>query len=420
LPNMNKKTIACAWVLIPALVWARGQLKRASLGKLPWLLFALLLVVSVGRTFTNLDPIVVGGRVVPPIMAHTALTFMMDDFLLVFGPFYLGAALYRDRDSLRDFMRTVCLGGMAYVPLVLLEIRFSPQLHNWVYGYYQHSWLQVMRDGAFRPMVFMQHGLAVALFMATCSVLAFGLGRARERLLKLPALPIALFITLLVAASHSLGALIFVATLGPVVWLTSPKTQLRVAALLAALLMFYPMLRAYDLFPTKELLNIAKSISEDRAGSLAFRFTNEDGALARALTRPLFGWGGFERIFVLDEESGEAKGILDGYWLITYCASGVLGFVSRFGLLTWPVWLAFRRIRRVPLKADQMLIGAMGVATAMIAIDLLPNGMFTYFPHLFAGVLLGAVREQSRRDAAAPARVSSSERPRVRHAHASV
>jgi hypothetical protein len=420
LPNMNKKTIACAWVIFPALVWARGQLSRASLGKLPWLLFAMMVVVNLGRTFTNRDPIAVGGRVVAPILTHTALTFMMEDFLLVFGPFYLGAALYRERDKLRDFMRTFCTGGLVYAPLVLLEIRFSPQLHNWVYGYYQHSWLQVMRDGAFRPMVFMQHGLAVALFMATCGVLAFGLAKARERIMKLPALPIAMFITLLVAMSHSLGALIFVAALGPLVWLTSARTQLRVAALLAALLMFYPMLRAYDWFPTKTLLDVARSISEDRAGSLAFRFNNEDGALARALTRPLFGWGGFDRIFVLDEESGDAVGILDGYWLITYCASGVMGFVSRFGLLAWPVWLAFRRVRRVPFKADQMLLSSMGVATAMIALDLLPNGMFTYFPHLFAGVLLGAVRELSRRDAVAPARASSSERPRMRHAHAGV
>jgi hypothetical protein len=59
----------------------------------------------------------------------------------------------------------------------------------------------------------------------------------------------------------------------------------------------------------------------------------------------------------------------------------------------------------------------MGVATAMVAVDLLPNGMFTYFPHLFAGVLLGAVRHLSRREAAAPARASS-ERPRARAVHA--
>jgi hypothetical protein len=339
----------------------------------------------------------------------------MEDFLLVFAPYYLGAALYRERDALRDFVRIFCTAGVLYAPLVMLEIRFSPQLHNWVYGYYQHSWLQVMRDGAFRPMVFMHHGLALALFMATCGVLSFGLAKAKEKLMKMSALPIAIFLTVLVALSHSLGALVFVATLGPLVWLTPPRLQLRVAALIAGLVMFYPMLRAYDWFPTNKLLEIASSISEDRAGSLAFRFNNEDITLHRALERPVFGWGGFDRIFIFDEESGDELSTLDGAWLITYSSSGLLGFIVRFGLLTWPVWLAFKRIRRVPIKTDQALIAAFGVATAMVALDLLPNGMFTYFPHLFAGVLLGAVRQMTRRDAP-PAAAGSSERPRARQA----
>ena len=251
----------------------------------------------------------------------------------------------------------------------------------------------------------------------TCGVLAFGMAKAKEKLIKISALPFAVLILAIVGLSHSLGALIFIVFLGPLVFLTSPKTQLRVAALMAALVMLYPMLRAYDWFPTNTLLNIAKSISEDRAGSLAFRFQNEDIALHRALTRPLFGWGGFDRIFVYDEESGDSVSTLDGAWLITYCASGIFGFVSRFGLLTWPIWLAFRRVRRVPVKSDQILLAALGVATAMISVDLLPNGMFTYFPHLFAGVLLGAARQLSRRDAGAPAPARSSERPRARSAH---
>lgn len=412
-PDMNKKTIACAWAFFPALIWARSQLRRANLGKLPWVLFAVMVVVDMGRAWTNMDGLFIGGRVIAPIASHTALTFIMEDFLLVFVPYYLGAALYRDRDSLRDFVRIFCTAGVLYAPLVMLELRFSPQLHRWVYGFYQHSWLQVMRDGAFRPMVFMHHGLALALFMATCGVLAFGLAKAKEKLVKVNALPVAIFLTALVAVSHSLGALVFVAALGPLVWLTPPRLQLRVAALIAGLVMFYPMLRAYDWFPTNKLLEIANSISSDRAGSLAFRFNNEDITLRRALERPIFGWGGFDRIFIFDEESGDELSTLDGAWLISYSSSGLLGFVSRYGLLTWPVWLAFKRIRRVPIKTDQALIAAVGVATAMIALDLLPNGMFTYFPHLFAGVLLGAVRQLTRPDAAVPSR-GSSQRPRAR------
>lgn len=412
LPDMNKKTIACAWAFFPALIWCKSQLKHATLGKLPWFLLALLVIVDMGRAWTNMDAIFVGGRTVGPIFAHTALTFIMEDFLLVFVPYFLGAALFRERDALRDFIKMFCAAGVVYVPLVLLEIRFSPQAHAVVYGFYQHSWLQVMRDGAFRPMVFMHHGLAVALFMGSCAVLAFGMAKAKEKIVKVAALPIALLITALVALSHSLGALILVAVLGPVVFLTSPRTQLRVATLLAALVMFYPILRAYDLFPTQALINVARSISEDRAGSLEFRFNNEDLALHRAFERPMFGWGGFDRIFVFDAENGDELSTFDGAWLITYCASGVTGFVARFGLLTWPIWLAFRRIRRVPIKSDQILVAALGVVTAMVAVDLLPNGMFTYFPHLFAGVLIGAVRELTRRDGA-PVR-GSSERPRAR------
>jgi hypothetical protein len=402
LPDMDKSTIACGWAFFPALIWARGQLKRASLGTIPWLLFGLLLVVDIGRALTNPDTLVIGGRVIGGILTHTALTFVMKDFLVVFVPFYLGAALFSQRDTLRDFVRIFCTAGLIYLPFVLLELRFSPQLHYWVYGFLQHSWLQVMRDGGYRPMVFMHHGLAVALFMGTCALLAFGLARAKERIWRFKALHVALVLSVVLGLSHSLGAFLLLVALTPIVWFMSARTQLRVATMLGMLVMFYPMLRAYDWFPTDAVTSFARSISEDRAGSIEFRFHNEDILLDRALERPFFGWGGFDRIFVYDEESGDEASTFDGAWLITYSASGVFGFVARFGLLTYPIWRAYKRVRRVPVKSDQLTLAAMGMATAMVSLDLLPNGMFTYFPHLFAGVLLGATRELSRREVSAP------------------
>ena len=417
LPDMDKDTIACGWAFFPALIWCRGKLRRTSLGKMPWLLFGLIVAVDLGRAFTNQDTLVVGGRVIPAIELHTALTFVMQDFLMVFVPFFLGAALFDERDQLRDFLRIFCIAGILYLPLVLLELRFSPQLHYWVYGFLQHTWLQVMRDGGFRPMVFMHHGLAVALFMATCTIIAFGLARAKEKVFRINALPVAIVLMVVLSLSHSLGAFLLASCLAPVVWFTSPRAQLRVAALLAVLVMFYPMLRAYDWFPTKAVINLARAISEDRAGSMEFRFLNENIVLERAFERPLFGWGGFDRIFVFDEESGDELSTFDGAWLITYAESGVFGFVAKFGLLTWPIWNAFKRVRRVPIKADQLLLSSVGVATAMVVVDLLPNGMFTYFPHLFAGALLGATRQLSRREALAPARVMS-QPPRARDVHA--
>jgi hypothetical protein len=418
LPDMDKSTIACGWAFFPALIWARQRLRRPNLGAVPWMLFGLMVVVDVGRALTNPDTLVIGGRVIPAIMAHTAATFIMKDFLVAFVPFYLGAALFNERETLRDFMRIFATAGLLYVPLVAIELRFSPQLHYWVYGYLQHSWLQVMRDGGYRPMVFMRHGLAVALFMGTCALLSFGLARAKERLLRFKALHAAILLSLVLALSHSLGAFLLLVALTPLVWFMSPRTQLRAAALIGALVMLYPMLRAYDWFPTKPIVEMARAISADRAGSIEFRFRNENILLDRALERPIFGWGGFDRIFVYDQESGDEASTFDGAWLITYAASGVLGFIARFGLLTYPIWRAFKRVRRVPLKSDQLLLSAMGVATAMVSVDLIPNGMFTYFPHLFAGVLLGATRELSRRDAVAPPRASEQAAPGVRGVHA--
>jgi hypothetical protein len=408
LPDLNKKTVACAWVFIPALFWCASKLKRASLGAMPWLLFGLMAVVDVGRALTNQDALMLGhDTVIPPILLHTSLTFMMEDFLLVFVPFYLGAALFSERDTLRDLMKVFVIGGLAYVPLVVFELRASPQLHAWVYGYHQHSWLQVLRDGAYRPMVFMHHGLACALFMATATLLGFGLAKGRDKLGGFSLFPIATVLGIVLALSHSLGALVFVVALVPLVWVATPRMQLRVAVLLGALVMLYPVLRAYDWFPTKMLTNWARSISEDRAGSIAFRFFNEDQVLKRAFERPIFGWGGFDRIFVYNKQTGEEVSTLDGAWLITYSASGVLGFMARFGLLTWPLWSALRRVKRIPSKSDQALLAAVGLTTAMVSVDLLPNGMFTYFPHLLAGVLLGASREMSRRQSAPiPARAS--------------
>jgi hypothetical protein len=409
LPDLNKKTVACAWVLIPALFWCASKLRRATLGAMPWLLFGLMAVVDVGRAVTNQDPLMLGhNTVIPPILLHTSLTFMMEDFLLVFVPFYLGAALFNERDTLRDLMKVFVIGGLAYLPLVVFELRASPQLHAWVYGYHQHSWLQVLRDGAYRPMVFMHHGLACALFMATATLLGFGLAKGRDKLGGFSVFPIACALGIVLGLSHSLGALVFVVVLVPLIWVASPRMQLRAAVLLGALVMLYPMLRAYDLFPTKMIINWARSISEDRAGSMAFRFFNEDQVLKRAFERPLFGWGGFDRIFVYNKQTGEELSTLDGAWLITYSASGVLGFIGRFGLLTWPLWCALRRVKRIASKSDQALLAALGLTTAMVAVDLLPNGMFTYFPHLLAGVLLGASREMSRRQVAPiPARASA-------------
>ncbi|MCK9912753.1 hypothetical protein MXD81_26600, partial [Microbacteriaceae bacterium K1510] len=77
------------------------------------------------------------------------------------------------------------------------------------------------------------------------------------------------------------------------------------AAALVLLALLYPSLRASDLFPTTQLYNMALSVSEDRAGSLKFRFDQEQQLLDHARERFLFGWGRFGRNRLYDESSGD-------------------------------------------------------------------------------------------------------------------
>ena len=39
-----------------------------------------------------------------------------------------------------------------------------------VYGFFPHSWLQHVRGGGFRPIVFMNHGLVLGIFLSMAVV----------------------------------------------------------------------------------------------------------------------------------------------------------------------------------------------------------------------------------------------------------
>ncbi len=92
-------------------------------------------------------------------------------------PYAMGRAYFRDWGSLRELAIGVFIGGVAYLPFVWYEIRMSPQLHTMLYGFFQHTFGQHLRYGGFRPIVFMQHGLMVGLWMAAASLAGLWLWR---------------------------------------------------------------------------------------------------------------------------------------------------------------------------------------------------------------------------------------------------
>ena len=54
-------------------------------------------------------------------------------------PYLLGRIYLSDLIGMHDLAFGIFIGGLLYVPLCLLEIRLSPQLHTWVYGFFPHD-----------------------------------------------------------------------------------------------------------------------------------------------------------------------------------------------------------------------------------------------------------------------------------------
>jgi hypothetical protein len=295
-------------------------------------------------------------------------------------PYVLGRLYFRTLAEVRDLAEALFLAGLIYVPLCLLEIRLSPQLHRWVYGYHQHDFSQTIRFGGYRPMVFMQHGLAVAMWMADACIAGFWLWWAGglRRTWGFPtylSLSV-LFITTILCRSTGALALLGVGLIALVVlWLARSRLIL-ILLLIAAPL--YAATRSTGLWSGQQLVDMADTVSaEDRAGSLASRMRNEDLLAKRALEQPLFGWSGWDRNAVYDDW-GRRLTVGDGMWILTLGVSGVTGLVSFFLVLLFPAALLI--LRKSPGNWQRLeLSGCVVLATILIltTIDCLFNAMYS-------------------------------------------
>ena len=238
----------------------------------------------------------------------------------------------------------------------------------------------------------MVHGLTLARFFMVTTLALFVLAKTRRHLLGLPVRLLAWFNAVVFVLCRSTGALVLGLFGGAVILLAKPKRQLLVASILAISVLAYPWLRASGLFPISDILGAAGTLGEDRSGSLAFRFVNEDMLLAHAREKILFGWGSYGRNFVYDA-SGRNIAVIDGYWIIMLGQSGLPGLAVTFGVMLWPVVGARRQLRKYGNEVNLAPLAGLALILALVTVDLIPNGMWAYYPFLLAGILMRGVRE---------------------------
>ena len=302
--------------------------------------------------------------------------------MFMFVPFFLGRRSLARPEMHNEILKAIVLVGLAYTLLVLFERRRSPQLNNMVYGYFPHAWIQHLRGGGFRPIVFLDHGLSVGFFLLTAVLAAIALIWEYGKEKRAFYLVSVIWLLLVLLVSRNLGAVALALLFVPAAILFSRRMQLRIAALVALIFFVNPVVRDVYVEP---LLNLTEKISIDRWGSLKTRFDNETRMMERVNEKPLTGWGGWGRWRVYDEQGRDIT-ISDGTWIITLGKWGWLGFIGLFGMISAPLWLALRASKRAPPGAST---AALALMTAANLIYLIPNSTLTPIAWLAIGALAG-------------------------------
>jgi hypothetical protein len=390
LPPFNKMSITAVATLV--LCWIFGS--RAPRPKRSVLLyvFAAAFVLSpILTSFTNSYELQTAGKSVPGFYPLTGLKFAGRNLLSLI-PMYIGSRFLATDSARSALLRALPTATLVYSLPMLFEVRMSPQLHRWVYGYFpQDSFAQQIRDGGFRPVVFFPHGLVLALFTSLALLAAVVLMRSRTRILgQMPGL-VAAYLGGLLVICKTLGPVIYAVLLSPLILLTRPRTWVKVACAASLMVCAYPFLRTHNLSPLETVSRLASSVSADRNRSLQVRLANEDALLAKASEKPLLGWGGWGRNRIFDTWTGQDISVTDGGWIIQFGCFGWVGYLSLFGLLAVAPFRALRSMDK-KVSPSNLALGGLAILFAVYVLDSIPNGTQSSLVFLLAGSIASKAR----------------------------
>ena len=348
--DLNKMSVACVGTLAAALVFDSPTVFsfRPKVWDIPMLVWCVCpFVSSIGNGWGPYD-------------AFSEVAYQVTSWGL---PYFIGRIYFNDLKGLRELAIGIVAGGLVYAPLCWFEIRMSPQLNVWVYGYHQHSFAQTLRYGGYRPMVFMEHGLAVAMWMATASLTAFWLWRCKA-VDKVLGVSIGWSSVILIGTTlclRSVGAE-FLMILGLGTLALTGWSKSRVWILLLTLVPpLWITIRVTNVWDGKNLVEFMQQFDARSAESLGVRFHSEHVLSARALQHPIYGWTPW--FFLTHKDNIELHGIPDQLWIIAFGQYGLIGLISVTTSLLAPIWLVASRI---PVRYWKQAAAAPPAALAML------------------------------------------------------
>lgn len=397
LPSYDKRTAIAVALTIMAFIFFLQPKQQPLPGSVHTenrimgrLLVAMAAILLIGNVFTILDNrfVIITGPNVRNAMSPRDFVSMSVDVVVLLIPYFVARRWLVTPEHHSRLLYVIVCVGLLYTLLVLFEIRMSPQLNRWVYGYFPHHWVQHLRGNGFRPVVFLSHGLDVGLYLFMITVGAFALYRYTDKEKKAFALFSGIWSLLVLLASYNLGAALLALICIPVVLFLTPRRQVTFAITIAVAFLAYPILRQAELLPYTSFTNAVASYSPQRAASLQFRLDNESELLARALEKPLFGWGGWARNLIYDEQ-GRLQSVTDGLWIIIIGQRGWIGYMAFFGIICLPFFLLGRVGKRAEISHVTAGLAVIGAGNL---IYLVPNATLSPVNWLIFGAIAGFVQ----------------------------
>lgn len=393
LPPLTRETIT-SLTLVCVLFLLGKKFRFFQPGLIAKIIIGYLIVIIISSELNGSIEII-GSKFLPALTHYDAFSNLVRA-LLWLVPFFLGRYFFTDGKDNVAILKMLVIMALIYSIPMLYEVRFSPQLHNMLYGYHASDFLQNMREGGFRPTVFVGGGLTLAFWLATCIIAAMTLHKNKIRIGKFSPFMIVCFLLVVLVLSKTWSAFIYVIISMLFIYRLSPSKQTKWAFLLSALIMLYPISKMMGIFPDKAIISTIAEYDTERAESMQTRYVNEEVLLTHALKKPFFGWGGWGRNRLYDN-TGKDIVITDGKWIIVFGTYGAFGFVFYYLILLTPLFYALKSVKYIDDPKEQVYFTALTIMLTICIIDSVPNNNMSSMHLLLAGALLGQAEHLKKR-----------------------
>ncbi len=385
LPPIDKETITGLSAVI--LLFILGKRFRIFLPGLVTKLYIAYFIALIITVELNAMPIITAKKYLPGLTHYDAFSLIFRAALYAM-PFYLGRFYSTTIKETEDFYKLLVIMALIYTVPMLIEMKISPQLHYMVYGIVPAQFLQQVREGGYRPMVLMGHGLSLAFWFSTAIVAAGALCKSKVRTIFTSPLLTLIYLIIVLVFCKTWSAMLYAFFGLWFIYKIKPSKQVKWSFIIAIMFTLYPVAKIANVFPQDAIISAISQYNSERAQSLEFRFKNEDEMLAHAMKKPFFGWGGWGRNRLYSIEDGRDLSVIDGRWIGELGVNGWIGFLLSYAIILTPLYYAQKAVHYIKEPKDRVYFASLAIILMICVVDSIPNTGMGPMHLFFAGILL--------------------------------